>query len=144
MWPKTRYLAVACLVGLAASCWAGELRAQPGADVPNTGRTDWQSVPQSGGRADTSAAAGPSGEKGLGPAESLALQQQQVEARFQHLQEVLLRMAELTVATDPRRAALLKKTVAQSEDRLIGVQFETRSEERRVGKECRSRWAPYH
>src|SRR5260221_1328502 len=23
-------------------------------------------------------------------------------------------------------------------------QFETRSEERRVGKECRSRWSPYH
>ena len=22
--------------------------------------------------------------------------------------------------------------------------FETRSEERRVGKECRSRWSPYH
>ena len=24
------------------------------------------------------------------------------------------------------------------------VQEETRSEERRVGKECRSRWSPYH
>ena len=28
----------------------------------------------------------------------------------------------------------------------IGVQYQThgRSEERRVGKECRSRWSPYH
>ena len=26
---------------------------------------------------------------------------------------------------------------------LLGV-FTTRSEERRVGKECRSRWSPYH
>ena len=26
---------------------------------------------------------------------------------------------------------------------LAGV-YETRSEERRVGKECRSRWSPYH
>ena len=25
-----------------------------------------------------------------------------------------------------------------------GVIVETRSEERRVGKECRSRWSPYH
>ena len=25
-----------------------------------------------------------------------------------------------------------------------GLPFTTRSEERRVGKECRSRWSPYH
>ena len=28
--------------------------------------------------------------------------------------------------------------------REILTQHETRSEERRVGKECRSRWSPYH
>ena len=27
---------------------------------------------------------------------------------------------------------------------LTDVRFEARSEERRVGKECRSRWSPYH
>ena len=27
---------------------------------------------------------------------------------------------------------------------LIGVGSRSRSEERRVGKECRSRWSPYH
>src|SRR5690349_13642603 len=27
---------------------------------------------------------------------------------------------------------------------FIGLQNYTRSEERRVGKECRSRWSPYH
>src|SRR2546429_5598788 len=27
---------------------------------------------------------------------------------------------------------------------LSGIERETRSEERRVGKECRSRWSPYH
>ena len=27
---------------------------------------------------------------------------------------------------------------------LFGTGIETRSEERRVGKECRSRWSPYH
>src|SRR2546427_63527 len=26
----------------------------------------------------------------------------------------------------------------------VSVQVQTRSEERRVGKECRSRWSPYH
>ena len=29
-------------------------------------------------------------------------------------------------------------------DELVNVMGETRSEERRVGKECRSRWSPYH
>ncbi len=29
-------------------------------------------------------------------------------------------------------------------DRGINVSHTTRSEERRVGKECRSRWSPYH
>ena len=28
--------------------------------------------------------------------------------------------------------------------RQIGVMRDKRSEERRVGKECRSRWSPYH
>ena len=26
----------------------------------------------------------------------------------------------------------------------LGTAYNTRSEERRVGKECRSRWSPYH
>ena len=29
-------------------------------------------------------------------------------------------------------------------DGVIGKDLSTRSEERRVGKECRSRWSPYH
>ena len=33
-----------------------------------------------------------------------------------------------------------KSTIA----RLITRQVDARSEERRVGKECRSRWSPYH
>ena len=31
-----------------------------------------------------------------------------------------------------------------SRARHLGVVYVTRSEERRVGKECRSRWSPYH
>ena len=33
-------------------------------------------------------------------------------------------MAELNAASDPRRAALLKKAVAQSKEQLIGLRFE--------------------
>ena len=31
-----------------------------------------------------------------------------------------------------------------TEHLLLGLMREDRSEERRVGKECRSRWSPYH
>ena len=36
--------------------------------------------------------------------------------------------------------------VCGADDRMYGgrVRAEARSEERRVGKECRSRWSPYH
>ena len=28
--------------------------------------------------------------------------------------------------------------------KIASVKYDVRSEERRVGKECRSRWSPYH
>src|SRR3712207_7463966 len=37
----------------------------------------------------------------------------------------------------------LNNTV-KSEKASHGNMYQTRSEERRVGKECRSRWSPYH
>ena len=36
--------------------------------------------------------------------------------------------------------ALLVKEMSE----IMGVNLNERSEERRVGKECRSRWSPYH
>ena len=40
---------------------------------------------------------------------------------------------------------LLKEAYADEQVVLIENEFgEIRSEERRVGKECRSRWSPYH
>ena len=55
---------------------------------------------------------------------------------------------------ESKRGAL-QKQIAESETLLIttkkdvgsqlnGLAALTRSEERRVGKECRSRWSPYH
>ena len=38
----------------------------------------------------------------------------------------------------------LKITAAHTTDRAVLFDFISRSEERRVGKECRSRWSPYH
>jgi len=57
-------------------------------------------------------------------AEKLASQQERIADRFKHLEEVLLRMAELNGVSDPRRAALLKKAVAQSKEQLVDIQFE--------------------
>ena len=34
--------------------------------------------------------------------------------------------------------------VGEGKSRNFTIQFDNRSEERRVGKECRSRWSPYH
>src|SRR2546430_15351341 len=43
------------------------------------------------------------------------------------------------IVCDPRRNALLNE--GSKSDR---IDARKRSEERRVGKECRSRWSPYH
>ena len=43
--------------------------------------------------------------------------------------------------------AAVEQLIGKGEDRLSPEEsalLETRSEERRVGKECRSRWSPYH
>ncbi len=53
----------------------------------------------------------------------LSTQQQQVLDRFSELEKKLLRMAELTAATDPHRAALLRKAVAQSKQQGIEAQL---------------------
>jgi hypothetical protein len=56
--------------------------------------------------------------------DKLATDERHIAEKYKHLEDVLLRMAELNAATDPRRAALLKKTIEQSKDRLVGVRFE--------------------
>src|SRR2546426_12654946 len=58
--------------------------------------------------------------------------------RFEHL--VVFRYTD-NPRVDPERNSMQRAYL-----RLIGPSFEAhlRSEERRVGKECRSRWSPYH
>ena len=64
-------------------------------------------------------------EANRGPNDELVVRQQEISDKSRRLEEILLRMAELSAGVDPRRAALLRKAVAQSKDRLINVQFET-------------------
>lgn len=77
--------------------------------------------------ADAAAPAGeasPLPDVGIESADALVLEQERVAEKFKHFQAVLLRMSELSAGTDPRRAALLKKAVTESEERVIGVQLE--------------------
>jgi hypothetical protein len=55
----------------------------------------------------------------------LTNRQGQVGEKFRELKAVLIRMAELTATTDPRRATLLRQAVAQANERGVDGQFET-------------------
>jgi hypothetical protein len=54
----------------------------------------------------------------------LVTRQQQVADKFIELERLLLRMAELSANSDPRRAKLLRQAVAQSKERAIDQQFD--------------------
>src|SRR3712207_9251130 len=62
----------------------------------------------------------------------------------------LLAQAENRLDQDPRTALRLNEAAVHIQDSpetrsaLVNNLLTTRSEERRVGKECRSRWSPYH
>lgn len=77
-------------------------------------------------KSQAGAAAAPAEESSRvdAPAAELALSQEQVERKFRRFEQVLLRMSELTSASDPKRAALLRKAVARSKDKQIGAQIE--------------------
>ena len=45
---------------------------------------------------------------------------------------------------EKRLGAYIKLNTIEINDEKVKVENTTRSEERRVGKECRSRWSPYH
>ena len=48
---------------------------------------------------------------------------------------------EITIVQRSQRQSAVAAAAYQSGEKLF---CEYRSEERRVGKECRSRWSPYH
>ena len=51
---------------------------------------------------------------------------------------------ENTSENTPENASVNPDPVPGSDNERIVLENEARSEERRVGKECRSRWSPYH
>src|SRR2546422_6952048 len=54
--------------------------------------------------------------------------------------------AQLLAHAESRRTVRLRDLLASRKlaAEAPGVRYDFRSEERRVGKECRSRWSPYH
>ncbi len=64
----------------------------------------------------------------------LAAEQKRIAQQYDHFEQVLLRMAELTATTDPDRAALLRRVVAQSKKHLVGPQFRETTERLSEGK----------
>jgi len=58
-------------------------------------------------------------------ADELALTQSQLADKYARLEELMLKMASLESASNPRRAALLTRAVSQSKERLTKTQLET-------------------
>ena len=62
------------------------------------------------------------------------------DRRIRYQQNLRVRRIALVVLTGSTRWS----RVRQHADRIAAAVASARSEERRVGKECRSRWSPYH
>ena len=75
-------------------------------------------------KADPNAEPAKPADAGADKPADLTAEQAQVAEKFRDLEKVLIRMAELTASTDPRRAALLRQAVAQSKDRDLDTQFD--------------------
>src|SRR2546421_3037592 len=63
---------------------------------------------------------------------------------FQGSSAHLMRTGNLDTPASARRSPSVLSFAAASSPCIIALIRSARSEERRVGKECRSRWSPYH
>ena len=52
--------------------------------------------------------------------------------------------AQVRILMSQHIGAPAKALVKKGDEVFVGTKIGERSEERRVGKECRSRWSPYH
>src|SRR5690606_25566027 len=71
------------------------------------------------------AALAPAQEASTEPQSDLALRQGRIADKYARLEQLMLKMAEVDAASNPQRAALLKKAVQQSKDNLTRTQLET-------------------
>ena len=67
----------------------------------------------------------PTAEAGPASADELALEQSRIADKYAKLEQLMLKMAELEGASNPKRAALLTRAVEQSKERLTKTQLET-------------------
>src|SRR3712207_6335822 len=58
--------------------------------------------------------------------------------------EVLVDIGYKSEGVIPSNELSIRKSVDPHDEVELGEEVDARSEERRVGKECRSRWSPYH
>src|SRR6476619_1461237 len=58
-------------------------------------------------------------------ADDLSVEQARLADRFKRLEEVVGRLAELSASSDPRRAKLLRETIAQSREQDVNARFES-------------------
>ena len=61
-----------------------------------------------------------------------------------HEWETVRVLVDLILPKDERSGSATEAGVPEFMDFMLGDDPDLRSEERRVGKECRSRWSPYH
>ncbi len=117
LWPVAAWLAVAPSRGQEVPVQQGATRDE-GSDLPSD-----PVKPEDG------ASSSPNGAASASPtADDLAQQQARLAAKYRRVEEIMQRLAELSAATDPHRAALLRKAAAQSKQTLIAQQLEDLSQ----------------
>src|SRR5574340_1706792 len=82
----------------------------------------------------------PGGELGW-EGTSMSFDPRQTRARYSF---VFLAVLFLLLASTPLNSQVTGGTLSGTITGTTGARIANRSEERRVGKECRSRWSPYH
>lgn len=98
------------LLGLAlCGLFAGALVAQDASTPAEKARQAAEAAPESGASA----------------ADELAISQSRLADKYARLEELMLKMASIEAASNPRRAALLTRAVSQSKERLTKTQLET-------------------
>ncbi|HTQ39956.1 MAG TPA: hypothetical protein VMJ32_13085 [Pirellulales bacterium] len=92
---------------------------KPSADKPAADKPGDDHPP-----ADPTPAKGPDGAAAPAANVSLPSEQAKLAGKYKELERVILRMAEVMQASDPKRAALLRQAFAQSKEKQIDSQYE--------------------
>ena len=72
--------------------------------------------------------------------------EQRIKDKIRYLRREGFSLGQISERTKVPRTTIRTwiEDIALSENQLKALKEHVRSEERRVGKECRSRWSPYH